>query len=89
MYFINEGYLESNLWWAVSKMSNEKKKQLYAKSVHMRKLLLSVVSAGIETLIASGFYKCKWKKSAACEVSHVSTPTINSLLQNTVIAPSS
>jgi hypothetical protein len=50
-----EGYLESNLWWAVNKTSNEKKMLLYKKYIHtyILKLFLNIVTARIEALIMS------------------------------------
>jgi hypothetical protein len=71
--------LESNLWRAVNKTSNEKKKYLYTKNTYILKLLLNVVTAGIEALVASGNKFCMpvSKKSAACELSHVLIPSIN------------
>jgi hypothetical protein len=49
---ICEGYLESNLWWAVNKTSNEKTKNLlYKKNMHILQLLLNVVMAGIEAFV--------------------------------------
>jgi hypothetical protein len=50
--------------------------------MYIIKLLLNVVTAGIEALVISGnmFYMSVSKKSAAYELSHVFTPSINSLL---------
>jgi hypothetical protein len=48
------GYSESNLLSAVNKTSNDKKKLLYTQNTCILKLLLSVVTAGIEVLFVSG-----------------------------------
>jgi hypothetical protein len=50
--------------------------------MHILKLLLNVATAGIEALIVSGKKFCLpvSKKSATCELSHVLTPSFNSLL---------
>jgi hypothetical protein len=56
-----EGYSESNLWWTVNKTSNERKNILYTKNMYVLKLLLNIVTAGIEALVASGnkfLYAC-------------------------------
>jgi hypothetical protein len=49
-------------------------KLLFTKNTYTLKLLLNVVTAGIEVLV----YACT--KEAACELSHVYTPSVNSLL---------
>jgi hypothetical protein len=49
-----EGYSESNLY----KMPSEKKKLLYTKNMYILKLLLSIVTAGIEALVVSGYKFC-------------------------------
>jgi hypothetical protein len=56
-----KGYLESNLWQAVNKTSNEKKIPLHIKNMYILKLLLNVVNAGIEALVKMGnkfLYAC-------------------------------
>jgi hypothetical protein len=58
-----------------------RKKLLYAKYKYVLKILLNIVIAGIETLVVSGENFCipVSKNSAACELSHILTPSINSL----------
>jgi hypothetical protein len=50
--------------------------------MYILKLLLKVVIAGIEALVSGNkfVYACVKKKSAACELSHVLSPSINTLL---------
>jgi hypothetical protein len=47
-----EGYLESNLLWAVNKTCNEEKKFIIYKNVYLLKLLLNVVTAVTEALVS-------------------------------------
>jgi hypothetical protein len=80
---IYKGYSESNLRWAVNKTSNKTTKNvLHTKNLHILKLLLNVVTAGIEALVVLGNKFCEpvSKKSDTCELSHVLTPSINSSL---------
>jgi hypothetical protein len=56
---VYEGYSESNLRWAVNK-SNEKK-LLYTKNTYILRLLVNVVTPGIEAVVLSGnkfLYAC-------------------------------
>jgi hypothetical protein len=71
-----EGYSESNLRWAVNKTM--RKNLLYLKNTYILKLLLNVVTAGIEALVVLGIKFCMpvSKKSVACELSHVSTSSV-------------
>jgi hypothetical protein len=46
-----EGYSKSNLRWAVKKTSIEKKKFIYTKNMYILKLVLSIVTAGIEAIV--------------------------------------
>jgi hypothetical protein len=50
------------------------RKILYTKNMYLLKLLLNVVTAGIETLVMSGNKFCTpvSKKTAVCELSHSS-----------------
>jgi hypothetical protein len=60
-----------------------KKLLLYTKITYILKVLLNVVITGIEALIVLGnkfLFIYLSKKSAACELSHVLTPSTNSLL---------
>jgi hypothetical protein len=59
-----------------------RKKCYIQKTTYILKLLLNVVTAGIEALVYRGISFCipVLKKSAACEFSHVLTPSINSSL---------
>jgi hypothetical protein len=73
--------MESNLWQAVNKTSNEKK-IIIQKQQYILELLLNVVTTRTEALIVSGIkflYACV-KKFATCELSHVLTSSINSSL---------
>jgi hypothetical protein len=59
--YIYEGYSESNLRWAVNKTCNEKKNVLYTYNTYILKILLNVLTVGIEALVVS------WNKfSYAC-----------------------
>jgi hypothetical protein len=53
------------------------------KNTYILKLLLNIVTTRIEALVIwrSKFFMPMSKKSAACECSHVLTPSINSLLK--------
>jgi hypothetical protein len=58
---IYEGYLKSNLQWAVNKTSNKEQIIVYKKYVHTRKLVLNIVTVEIEALVVSGntfLYAC-------------------------------
>jgi hypothetical protein len=63
-------------------MREKKKMLLYKKHTYILKVLLSVVAARIEAFVILGISFCTpvSKKSAACELSHVLTPSINSSL---------
>jgi hypothetical protein len=66
----------------LTKQTKRKKKLLYAKKSNTLKLLLNVVTAGSEALVASRneyLHACV-KKSAACDLSQALTPSINSSL---------
>jgi hypothetical protein len=79
-YVMYQSYSESNLRWSVNKTSNEKM-NYYVKNTYILKLLLNLVTAGIEALVSGNkFCMPVSKKSAACELSHVLTPSINSSL---------
>jgi hypothetical protein len=52
----------------------KEKRLLYTKNMYILKLLLNVDTTGIEALVLSG------KFLYACELSHILTPSINSLL---------
>jgi hypothetical protein len=47
-----EGYSESNHQWAVNKTSNQKNKFIIYKKMYTLKLLLNVVTAGIEAFVS-------------------------------------
>jgi hypothetical protein len=57
---IYEVYSESNVRWSVNKTSNEKRILLYTKYACILKLLLNVVTAGIEALVSGNkfLYGC-------------------------------
>jgi hypothetical protein len=52
------------------------------KNMYILKLLLNIVTTGTEALVILGNKFCMpvSKKSAACELSHILTPSINSSL---------
>jgi hypothetical protein len=52
-YVTYESYSESNFRWAVNKTSSEKK-LLLTKNMYILKLLLNLITSGIEALIISG-----------------------------------
>jgi hypothetical protein len=61
-------------------MKKQQEKNDYIQK-YILKLLLSIFTAIIETVVsASKFYMRMSKKSATCELSSISTPSINSLL---------
>jgi hypothetical protein len=60
-----EGYLESNLLWAVNKTSNEKKK-LYAKNTYLLKLALNTVTTGTEALVLGNTFLYACNKEVCC-----------------------
>jgi hypothetical protein len=73
----------------LTKQAMRKKNVIYKKEV--LKLFLSVVTAGVEALVLLGNSLCipVSKKSAVCELGHILTPSINSLLLRCVIPTSS
>jgi hypothetical protein len=59
-----------------------RKKIIVYKNTYIFMLLLNLVTPGIEALVVSGnkFLYAGVEKSAACELSHILTPSINSSL---------
>jgi hypothetical protein len=59
-----------------------RKKTLYTKNTYILKLLLSIVTAGIETLVASGnkFFYAFVREICHRLLSHVFMPSMNSSL---------
>jgi hypothetical protein len=58
-----------------------RKNVLYTKNTYILKLLLNIVTATIEALVLGiSFCMLVSKKSATCELSHILTPSISSLL---------
>jgi hypothetical protein len=55
MLYKYQGHSESKFWLAVNKTSNEKKIfiMVYTKYIYIHKLLLNVVTAGIEAFVIS------------------------------------
>jgi hypothetical protein len=76
-----KGYSENKLQSVVNKTSKGGKTFYFTqKNMYILKVLLNIVTTGIEALVISGgisFCMPVSKKSAACELSHVLTPSIN------------
>jgi hypothetical protein len=66
----------------LTKQAIREKKLLHTKNRYVLKLILNVVTAGIETLVSGNKFFCTpvSKKPALCDHSHVLKPSINASL---------